>query len=255
MLIAVAVCQTIIREQRVLLQVYILAKRKPGSSEESRQKQRVPTERRIPGGVPARVSEGLRRSTSTSRTHPGAGSAPASSRAHCSVWTQVCSGNSTRTRPAPPPAATGTGADKGALAPCLHAAATPQGAPSAHLNVAVVGPSVAIHALHRGRLSLHQVDSEQGLESHWVVHMRVMGRQVHPANDEQAIHLQGGERAQVHTRLRMRGRGRRSPTYPVRKSHPRPHTAAPLTLGAREHRGAPSSAPQRARPIYQVLVN
>jgi len=53
--------------------------------------------------------------------------------------------------------------------------------------MAVVGPSVAVHALHRGRLPLHQVDSEQGLEPHGVVHVRVVGRQVHPANDEQAM--------------------------------------------------------------------
>ena len=74
-------------------------------------------------------------------------------------------------------------------APCLHSATVCKGAPGAHLDVAIVGPSVAIHALHRGRLSLHQVDPEQGLESHGVVHMRVVGRQVHPANDEQAVHL------------------------------------------------------------------
>ena len=58
--------------------------------------------------------------------------------------------------------------------------------------MAVVGPSVAVHALHRGRLPLHQVDSEQGLEPHGVIHVRVVGRQVHPANDEQAIHLHAG---------------------------------------------------------------
>ena len=64
--------------------------------------------------------------------------------------------------------------------------------PWPHLDVAIVGPSVAVHALHRGRLPLHQMDSEQGLEPHWVVHVRVVGRQVHPANDEQAIHLCAG---------------------------------------------------------------
>lgn len=49
---------------------------------------------------------------------------------------------------------------------------------------------MAIHALHRGTFPLHQVDPEEGLESHGIIHVRVMRGQVHPANDEQTIHLQ-----------------------------------------------------------------
>lgn len=49
---------------------------------------------------------------------------------------------------------------------------------------------VAIHALHRGTFPLHQVDPEEGLEPHGIIHVRVMRGQVHPANDEQTIHLQ-----------------------------------------------------------------
>lgn len=59
-----------------------------------------------------------------------------------------------------------------------------------HLDVAVVGPFVAVHALHCGGLPLHQVDPEQRLESHGVIDVGVMGRQVHPPDDEQTIHLQ-----------------------------------------------------------------
>lgn len=60
----------------------------------------------------------------------------------------------------------------------------------AHLDVAIMRSLVAIHALHRGRFPFHQVDPEEGLESHGIVHMGVMGGQVHPANDEQTIDLQ-----------------------------------------------------------------
>lgn len=155
------------------------AKRSPGSTEQSRQREHtVPTKRRTPGGPSKRVPEGPHPSTTVSGTHPTVRS---------SVHTRVCSWKPRgRLSQHCTPAATAT---RGPPVPCLHSAAVHKGAPGAHLDVAIVGPSVAIHALHRGRLPLHQVDPEQGLESHWVVHMRVVGRQVHPANDEQAVHL------------------------------------------------------------------
>lgn len=92
-----------------------------------------------------------------------------------------------------------------------------------HLDVAIVGPSMAIHALHRGRLPLHQMNSEQGLESHWVIHVRVVGRQVHPTNNEQTIYLWRGERAHGHVRVRMKHGGKGSPAA-VHDVHPCCHT-------------------------------
>lgn len=70
---------------------------------------------------------------------------------------------------------------------CTHRA---EGGRAAHLDVAIMRSLVAIHALHRGTFPLHEVDPEEGLESHGIIHMRVVRGQVHPANDEQTIHLQ-----------------------------------------------------------------
>ena len=48
-------------------------------------------------------------------------------------------------------AGTRTGKTRGDLAPRLHVAAVSKGACAhTHLDVAIVGPSVAVHALHRG---------------------------------------------------------------------------------------------------------
>lgn len=49
---------------------------------------------------------------------------------------------------------------------------------------------MAVHTLHCSRLPLHQMDSKQWLEPHGVSHVGVMRWQVHPANDEQSVHLQ-----------------------------------------------------------------
>lgn len=62
-----------------------------------------------------------------------------------------------------------------------------------YLDVAIVWPFVAIHTLHRGRLPLHQMDSKQWFEPHGVANMGVMRWQVHPADDEQSVHLQQGD--------------------------------------------------------------
>lgn len=70
---------------------------------------------------------------------------------------------------------------------CTHSAERGRGA---HLDVAIMRSLVTIHALHRGTFPLHQMDPEEGFESHGIIHVRVMRRQVHPANDEQTIHLQ-----------------------------------------------------------------
>lgn len=70
---------------------------------------------------------------------------------------------------------------------CTHGAEKGRGA---HLDVAIMRPLVAIHALHCSTFPLHEVDPEEGLESHGIIHVRVMRGQVHPANDEQTIHLQ-----------------------------------------------------------------
>lgn len=85
---------------------------------------------------------------------------------------------------------TGTVRVKGKQPPMAHACHITGDPALLYLDVAIVGPFVAIHTLHRGRLPLHQMDSKQRLEPHGVTHMGVMRRQVHPANDEQSIHLQ-----------------------------------------------------------------
>lgn len=60
----------------------------------------------------------------------------------------------------------------------------------AHLDVAIMRSLMAIHALNRCRFPLHQMDPEERFESHRVIDVRVVRWQVHPSNDEQAIHLQ-----------------------------------------------------------------
>ena len=92
----------------------------------------------------------------------------------------------------------------------------------AHLDVTIVGSPVAVHALHRGRLPLHQVDPKQGLEPHRVIHVGVMGRQVHPANDEKAVHLRagshGGGAEAERPRPQLTARTTRGPTQRSRAS-------------------------------------
>lgn len=60
----------------------------------------------------------------------------------------------------------------------------------AHLDVAIMRSLMAIHTLNRCRFPLHEMDPEERFESHWVIDVRVVRWQVHPANDEQTIHLQ-----------------------------------------------------------------
>lgn len=223
-----ATCQAHIREQNVWFQVDALAKRRKRNSEESRLEGQLALPEAESGEAPA--SESLR--SDSGIAHRRAGPGPAS-RSCWPAWAWCTAGKTLANswqqardevrRPSPLPA---------------HAA------PRAHLDVAIVGPPVAVHALHRGRLPLHQVDSEQGLEPHRVVHMRVVGRQVHPANDEQAIHL---------------CRGPHTAEGEAEAQHPHPQittrTIPVFTLRSRRDPGAPSSAAGRARPRPPVCVN
>lgn len=171
---------------------------------------------------------------------PG-GQSPTSSHVQHSVWTRVCSWeHHRRSASTAPRLSLGPGRTEGPR-PLACTWLPGLGGP-AHLDVAIVRPSVAIHALHCGRLSLHQVDSEQRLESHRVVHVRIVGGQVHPANDEQAVHLRGAERARVHAGLGRRGRDGTGSPRPTLASTRQPH---------RDSRGQETTwSAQPARPTY-----
>jgi len=49
---------------------------------------------------------------------------------------------------------------------------------------------MTIHTLHRCTLPLHEMNPEERFESHGIINMRVMRRQVHPPDDEQTVYLQ-----------------------------------------------------------------
>ena len=48
---------------------------------------------------------------------------------------------------------------------------------------------MSVHALHSGLFALPHVDAEERPSSHGVLHTRVMRRQIHPADDEEPVHL------------------------------------------------------------------
>lgn len=58
-----------------------------------------------------------------------------------------------------------------------------------YLYVSFVRTFVSIHALHSGLVALHHVDPEEWAPSHGVLHAGVVRWQIHPANDEQPVHL------------------------------------------------------------------
>lgn len=217
-------CQTVPRGQSVLVRAHGLAKRSPEGLESRQKQQSVPAEHTIPGG------RGITAHAHEKRTPSGP--SPTSSHVHHSVWTRVCSWeHHRRSASTAPRLPLGRGRTEGPR-PLACTWLPGLGGP-AHLDVAIVWPSVAIHALYCGRLSLHQVDSEQRLESHWVVHVRVVGGQVHPANDEQAIHLWG---ADGHESTQGSGGGAR--TGPGPQGPPWPPRDRPTeTLGARRPPG------------------
>lgn len=64
----------------------------------------------------------------------------------------------------------------------------------AHLDVAIMRPLMTIHTLHGCTFPLHEVNPEERFESHRIIDVRVMRRQVHPPDDEQTIYLQRDRR-------------------------------------------------------------
>lgn len=64
----------------------------------------------------------------------------------------------------------------------------------AHLDVAIMRPLMTIHTLHGCTFPLHEVNPEEWFESHRIINVRVMRRQVHPPDDEQTIYLQRDRR-------------------------------------------------------------
>lgn len=58
-----------------------------------------------------------------------------------------------------------------------------------HLYIAFVGTPVSIHTLHSGLFAVQQVDTKEWSPSHGILHTGIMRWQIHPANDEQPVHL------------------------------------------------------------------
>lgn len=61
---------------------------------------------------------------------------------------------------------------------------------SSYLYVSLVRALVAIHTFHLRLVLFPEVNSEQGFAAHGVIDTGVVGREVHPADDEQPVHLQ-----------------------------------------------------------------
>lgn len=60
---------------------------------------------------------------------------------------------------------------------------------SSHLYVSFVRTFVSVHALHSRLFALPQVNTEERPPPHGILHSGVVRWQIHPANDEQPIHL------------------------------------------------------------------
>ena len=59
-----------------------------------------------------------------------------------------------------------------------------------HLDVPLVRALVSVHALYRHLVALPHVDAEEWPPPHGILDPRVVGGQVHPANDEQPVNLE-----------------------------------------------------------------
>lgn len=58
-----------------------------------------------------------------------------------------------------------------------------------HLYVSFVGTFVSVHTLHCGLFAPPHVNTEEWPSPHRILHTGVMRWQIHPANDEQPVHL------------------------------------------------------------------
>lgn len=63
------------------------------------------------------------------------------------------------------------------------------GCAGSHLDVSFVWPLVSVHTLHGGLIALQHVDTKERPSSHGILHTGVVRWQIHPADDEQPIHL------------------------------------------------------------------
>lgn len=72
-----------------------------------------------------------------------------------------------------------------------------ESARGAHLDMAIMRSLMTIHTLNRCTFPLHEMNPEERFESHGIINVRIMRRQVHPPDDEQTVYLQRDGRQNI----------------------------------------------------------